>query len=108
MIQVGKFSQLSCPSPTNRTELNPDPDNLPKLDPKDEFLAYDVSGSSANTNAPGTPGQNVPLANVPWLRKTEYTSKSDGRASINEMYVLTSYAPYSPSNSRIGKVYLPL
>ncbi|KIM53429.1 hypothetical protein SCLCIDRAFT_1222827 [Scleroderma citrinum Foug A] len=60
--------------------LNPDPDNLPPLDPKDRFLLGDPSSSSTPfTN--GVPSGIVasssgPLpVQVPWLRKTEYLSR---------------------------------
>lgn len=76
-------------------ELNPDPDNLPKLDPKDDFLAYDAAGPSTgaytNGNTPSA-SQGTPLVNVPWLRKTEYTSKSDARSNMSETCVSTRYA----------------
>lgn len=57
--------------------LNPDPDNLPSLDPKDRFLLSDPSTSAAPyTNGPTTSGTATPLpAHVPWLRKTEYLSR---------------------------------
>ncbi|PIL33234.1 hypothetical protein GSI_04684 [Ganoderma sinense ZZ0214-1] len=59
-------------------ELNPDPNNLPKLDPKDRFLLGDpasagpvlVAGPSSGTS---TLMSSVP--HVPWLRKTEYLSR---------------------------------
>ncbi|KAG1840449.1 RNA polymerase II-associated [Suillus subluteus] len=59
------------------TTLNPDPDNLPSLDPKDRFLLSDPSASAAPyTNGPTTSGTVTPVpAHVPWLRKTEYLSR---------------------------------
>ncbi|KAF8623205.1 hypothetical protein AX15_006443 [Amanita polypyramis BW_CC] len=53
--------------------LNPDPENLPKLDPKDMLLLGDTPSST-------TPYINGHLGSssstpVPWLRKTEYISR---------------------------------
>lgn len=74
--------------------LNPDPENLPKLDPKDEFLASDPAGSSGtytngqNGSTPSTPS----LAQVTWLRKTEYLSRdSSHRSGGQEPCVLFTY-----------------
>lgn len=66
--------------------LNPDPTNLPPLDPKDAFLLGDSStGSYANGSSTSTP-----LAHVPWLRKTEYISREGSQRSINhEPYVFS-------------------
>ncbi|KIJ59225.1 hypothetical protein HYDPIDRAFT_44133 [Hydnomerulius pinastri MD-312] len=60
--------------------LNPDPANLPELDPKDRFLLGDPSASSTpftNGTAPvSASGSSAPLpVHVPWLRKTEYLSR---------------------------------
>ncbi|KAG1850697.1 RNA polymerase II-associated [Suillus subluteus] len=59
------------------TTLNPDPDSLPSLDPKDRFLLSDPSASAAPyANGPTTSGTVTPVpAHVPWLRKTEYLSR---------------------------------
>ncbi|KAK0217775.1 RNA polymerase II-associated protein [Armillaria fumosa] len=78
--------------------LNPDPENLPKLDPKDEFLASEVAGPSsgpytnghATPNGPGIP--STPLAHVPWLRKTEYTSRTDNTARGGPTESLRTYS----------------
>ncbi|KAG1811506.1 RNA polymerase II-associated [Suillus subaureus] len=61
----------------NDTTLNPDPDNLPSLDPKDRFLLSDPSASAAPyPNGPTISGTLSPLPpHVPWLRKTEYLSR---------------------------------
>ncbi|KAJ3772663.1 RNA polymerase II-associated protein [Lentinula raphanica] len=67
--------------------LNPDPNNLPKLDPKDEFLAYESGSSSTymNGNHIGSSTSSTPaLGQVAWLRKTEYTSDRVQRSTINE------------------------
>ncbi|KAG0699894.1 RNA polymerase II-associated [Suillus ampliporus] len=59
--------------------LNPDPDNLPPLDPKDRFLLGDPSASATpytNGAIPTPSGTSTPLPpHVPWLRKTEYLSR---------------------------------
>lgn len=60
--------------------LNPDPDNLPPLDPKDRFLLGDPSLSSVPfaTSSPSGPAPSSSIstpAHVPWLRKTEYISR---------------------------------
>ncbi|KIJ14841.1 hypothetical protein PAXINDRAFT_163238 [Paxillus involutus ATCC 200175] len=55
--------------------LNPDPHNLPQLNPQDLFLLGDPSASS-NTNGvalTSASGSSTPLpAHVSWLRKTRY------------------------------------
>lgn len=60
--------------------LNPNPHDLPPLDPKDKFLLGDPSsttGGQYTNGAIGTPGvSSTPLpTHVPWLRKTEYISR---------------------------------
>ena len=60
--------------------LNPDPKNLPELDPKDDFLLADPSSSTGAYPINGSQlgsinGHPTPLAHVPWLRKTEYISR---------------------------------
>ncbi|KAF8130582.1 RNA polymerase II-associated [Boletus edulis] len=64
----------------NDSALNPDPENLPSLDPKDRFLLGDPSANSVpytNGTAPVSgSATSTPLpAHVPWLRKTEYLSR---------------------------------
>ncbi|KAH8110985.1 RNA polymerase II-associated [Phellopilus nigrolimitatus] len=59
------------------SQLNPDPNNAPAVDPKDAFMLGDSLLSSVNGNyssgtAPSTP-------QVPWLRKTEYISSTVSR-----------------------------
>ena len=73
--------------------LNPDPDGVPSLDPKDRFLLGDPSANStpySNGIAPvAGSGASTPLpAHVPWLRKTEYLSREgvQRNSSIQEMY----------------------
>ncbi|KAI0741362.1 RNA polymerase II-associated [Daedaleopsis nitida] len=66
----------------NDSELNPDPNNLPPLDPKDQFLLGDPassSGSFMGSSGASTPSSSVP--HVPWLRKTEYMSRDGSSRS---------------------------
>ncbi|KAF8916190.1 RNA polymerase II-associated [Mucidula mucida] len=67
------------------SELNPDPDNLPKLDPKDDFLAYDAAGPSTgaytNGNTPSA-SQGTPLSMYPGFAK-QNTQASPMRSSKN-------------------------
>ena len=53
------------------SELNPDPNNLPELDPKDEFLLLDLNTSSAAYGATGAGTASAALQNVSWLRKSD-------------------------------------
>ena len=59
--------------------LNPDKNNLPLLDPKDQFLLSDPSSSGGFGNGEFSrtgSGTSTPLpAHVSWLRKTEYISR---------------------------------
>lgn len=61
--------------------LNPDPHNLPQLDPRDTALLLDPSSSTGAyaTNGISQAGSSshasTPLGNVTWLRKTEYISR---------------------------------
>jgi RNA polymerase II-associated factor 1 len=64
----------------NDSTLNPDPENLPSLDPKDRFLLGDPSTNSTpftNGAAPvsGSGTSTALPVHVPWLRKTEYISR---------------------------------
>ncbi|KAJ7231886.1 RNA polymerase II-associated [Mycena haematopus] len=59
-------------------ELNPDPDDLPVLDPEDAALLAELAPSapSFGTGSQLASGPSTPLpAHVPWLRKTEYISR---------------------------------
>jgi RNA polymerase II-associated factor 1 len=79
-------------------EMNPDPQRLPRLDPKDAFLMGDAGGAATFAGAGGSgfsapvssgPSTPAPAAFVPWLRKTEYISReSRSNATTNEPYVL--------------------
>ncbi|KAJ7656300.1 RNA polymerase II-associated protein [Mycena polygramma] len=58
-------------------ELNPDPDDLPVLDPEDAALLAELAPSAptfGNSQMPSGPSTPLP-AHVPWLRKTEYISR---------------------------------
>ncbi|KAF9269131.1 hypothetical protein L218DRAFT_421248 [Marasmius fiardii PR-910] len=77
-LDLGKWECL-WEEGADDSALNPDINNLPKLDPADELLAYDPGPSGSSfTNGHGgtsTPSSSLPaLGSVPWLRKTEYTS----------------------------------
>ncbi|KZP21070.1 hypothetical protein FIBSPDRAFT_860978 [Athelia psychrophila] len=63
--------------------LNPDPHNLPILDPRDRMLLEDPSSSTrAHTNGgPSTP--SLPQ-HVAWLRKTEYISREATNKSAGQ------------------------
>ena len=88
-LYLGRSLRLARFQPPERvvlnfpTALNPDPKNLPKLDPKDQLLLGDSTGSSLFVNS-STAGSSTPHAvpTVTWLRKTEYiTSKEGGTRS---------------------------
>ncbi|KAL5531371.1 hypothetical protein ACEPAG_4248 [Sanghuangporus baumii] len=58
------------------SQINPDPEMLPPIDPKDAFMLVDAPMSATNgTYSSGTP----PTPQVSWLRKTEYISSSVNR-----------------------------
>ena len=77
-----------------KTGLNPNPNNLPKFDPKDDFLLADPSSSTGvypiNGSQSGSiNGHPTPLAHVPWLRKTEYISREGvQKTGVQEPLVL--------------------
>jgi len=58
------------------SELNPDPKNLPPLDPKDAYL---IAESSAAVNGLKASSSSSNIHHVPWLRKTEYISRETTR-----------------------------
>lgn len=89
-----------------RSELNPDPANLPELDPKDQFLLSDNNGGAFINSYGGTPGSQNSAVSVPhvtWLRKTEYLSKEivSRGTGIEEAYVPFSIIRWSVSYSLI-------
>ncbi|KAJ7712721.1 RNA polymerase II-associated protein [Mycena metata] len=60
-------------------ELNPNPDDLPVLDPEDAALLAELAPAPAaafsnGQNTASAPSTPLP-AHVPWLRKTEYISR---------------------------------
>lgn len=77
--------------------LNPDPRNLPVLDPKDQALLLDPGSGALDYGRGhghhGSGSSPVP-ANVSWLRKTEYISRDSSapsnRSAAADMFVLTS------------------
>ncbi|KAF7770363.1 hypothetical protein Agabi119p4_6337 [Agaricus bisporus var. burnettii] len=74
-LELGNWESL-WEEGADDSALNPDPSNLPKLDPKDAFLLSDPSTSTGITaNVGSGSGASAPLAHVPWLRKTEYISR---------------------------------
>ncbi|KAL4252030.1 PAF1 family protein [Abortiporus biennis] len=113
-LDLGKFESL-WEEGGDDSELNPDPNNLPTLDPEDQFLLQDPSTSSlpssalssifisnyaANSGGSGTStptSNNVP--NVTWLRKTEYLSRDSGSRSTlsQEIKPLAAYIDVSRS-----------
>lgn len=72
-------------------DLNPDPNNLPELDPKDAFLVSDLPVSFPNAASQAASSSNGPSMNVSWLRKTEYISSSSSAniPTTREMWVFT-------------------
>ena len=104
MIQVGvapcSVQALACVSRdygdlnafSRFIALNPDPKNLPKLDPKDQFLLGDSSGGSTLfvSSSAGGPSSSHAVPAVTWLRKTEYITSREGNnrpSSTPDQYV---------------------
>lgn len=95
------FCQTDLSVETNASNfepaLNPDPQNLPPLDPRDRFLLEDPS-SSTKAHTSGGPSTPLPQ-HVAWLRKTEYisresTNKGSGQepcVSRNIIFVLDHF-----------------
>ncbi|KIY68885.1 RNA polymerase II-associated protein [Cylindrobasidium torrendii FP15055 ss-10] len=77
--------------------LNPSADILPKLDPRDELLAFEVPTASTSNGGTNNPGTQTLTANVSWLRKTEYTSKSESRSNVTESTRDVDLAPVDVS-----------
>jgi len=78
-LDLGKWECL-WEEAADDSSLNPDKENLPEFDPKDDFLLADPSSSTGvypiNGSQSGSiNGHPTPLAHVPWLRKTEYISR---------------------------------
>src|SRR5579872_6364561 len=78
--------------------LNPNPKNLPKLDPKDQFLLGDSAAGPSLFVSNSTPGSSASHAvpTVTWLRKTEYITSREGNtrpSSTPDQCVLLSVCP---------------
>ena len=95
MIQVCCLGRLVTQESldTKFIGLNPDPKILPKLDPRDAFLLADPSSSAGaypvnGGSHPNSSSAATPIANVTWLRKTEYISREGvQRAAVQEQCV---------------------
>ncbi|KAF8637578.1 hypothetical protein AX17_002647 [Amanita inopinata Kibby_2008] len=85
-LDLGQWECLWDENPDD-SALNPDLENLPKLDPKDAYLLGDPSSSTApyvnGQSGPSVSGPSTPLTHVPWLRKTEYISREGVQRSSN-------------------------
>ncbi|CAK5269161.1 unnamed protein product [Mycena citricolor] len=68
------------------SELNPDPNDLPSLDPEDAALLADIAPSHSFGSAHSSAGPSNSLpAHVSWLRRTEYiTRESTSRVNLTE------------------------
>ena len=81
------------------TALNPDPQNPPLLDPKDQALLLDPTGSALDYGRHHGHGGGTPpiAANVSWLRRTEYISRDSSapapRTAATDMFVLSFFPP---------------
>ncbi|KIP01867.1 hypothetical protein PHLGIDRAFT_112681 [Phlebiopsis gigantea 11061_1 CR5-6] len=101
-LDMGKWECLWEPD-ADDSALNPDPANLPMLDPKDQALLLDPSNSlgSFNVGASGS-GTSTPttVPHVTWLRKTEYLSRdSSFRSSQHTEHKPIPEAPIDVSRS---------
>ncbi|KAF9785156.1 RNA polymerase II-associated [Thelephora terrestris] len=85
--------------------LNPDPKNLPKLDPKDQFLLGDSTGSSlfVSTSAPGSSTPHA-VPTVTWLRKTEYITSREGNTRPSSSQDQKNLAETSVDISRSAQI----
>ncbi|KAF5336720.1 hypothetical protein D9758_015083 [Tetrapyrgos nigripes] len=94
-LDLGKWESL-WEENADDSALNPDIDNLPRLDPKDELLAFEpASGGGGFTNGHQS-GTSTPTAlptNVSWLRKTEYTSSREHQRSSAAEHKQAMFAP---------------
>ncbi|KAI0683974.1 RNA polymerase II-associated [Cytidiella melzeri] len=74
-LDLGKFECL-WEEGADDSELNPDPNTLPELDPKDQFLLLDLNTSSTLYGASGSgTSASASLQNVSWLRKTDHRER---------------------------------
>lgn len=95
-------------------ELNPDPYNLPLLDPEDAALLAELAPAapSFGGNSQTASGPSTPLpAHVPWLRKTEYISRegvqrSGAHESCVSIFIRTSQSCRGFRLSRRFRPYL--
>lgn len=79
MVRACTFKHWEQPfncDPPLSPDLNPDPNNLPELDPKDAFLVSDLASAYGPSASQVSTAASGPSMNVPWLRKTEYLSSS--------------------------------
>ncbi|KAG5647500.1 hypothetical protein DXG03_009437 [Asterophora parasitica] len=79
-LDLGKWESL-WEEDADDSALNPDPHNLPILDPKDAFLLGDISAPSSSYLNGSSNAPTAPLGHVPWLRKTEYISRGGAQQS---------------------------
>ncbi|KAL6308280.1 RNA polymerase II-associated [Sparassis latifolia] len=87
------------------SEVNPDPEDVPPLDPKDQFLLADPGSSSGTFMNHGFPssgsGSLTPSSSMPqvaWLRKTEYISREGvSRSSLSQDIKNTNDTPIDVS-----------
>ncbi|KAF9006040.1 RNA polymerase II-associated protein [Cyathus striatus] len=72
--------------PMIQVSLNPDPRNLPVLDPADAALLAEPSTSTGpyTTNGHAATSNNTPARQVTWLRKTEYLSRAESQKNSQE------------------------
>ncbi|TFK39891.1 RNA polymerase II-associated protein [Crucibulum laeve] len=85
-LDLGKWESL-WEEGADDSSLNPDPSNLPKLDPKDAFLLADpvVSVGGFTHGQAGPSNGPAPAPHVLWLRRTEYiSSRDEKRGAISE------------------------
>ncbi|KZS94622.1 hypothetical protein SISNIDRAFT_453572 [Sistotremastrum niveocremeum HHB9708] len=73
----------------DHTDICPDINNLPTLDPKDAWLASETApppSSYANSSSSYTPAKATSTTTyVPWLRRTEYISREASHRSSSNM-----------------------
>jgi RNA polymerase II-associated factor 1 len=67
------------------SELNPDPDNLAPVDPRDEFMleGFSAQAGMSRQSSQSTSGSQ-PL-HVSWLRRTEYVTAKDSASRVQAL-----------------------
>jgi len=102
MIQVRIFLHSTNDFDSREIALNPDPSNLPPLDPKDALLLADPSTSTATFPMNGNASNPVQptLANVSWLRKTEYITRESSQRQIGQEPYVFICSPCFPVQTR--------